>query len=287
MIFCPLGRSPRGRRNLYRGRRHVSVWGAISARAVEPAGAATGGNRQGGDLRAGGGTISYPWGSSSTTGRSPRGRRNPSPHRPSAGQGGAISARAEEPVNDLVRRVGTRGDLRAGGGTDAMSIKGREAEGRSPRGRRNLLSVHDELVIEGAISARAEEPSTERRASYLAGGDLRAGGGTQHRPRCRACSRGRSPRGRRNPLCARRDLDGTRAISARAEEPGVPQSSRSTSRGDLRAGGGTGASIPANASSEGRSPRGRRNLLTVWPDLLRSGAISARAEEPRLGDLGR
>ncbi len=132
--------------------------GAISARAEEPAGRMRFASSKGGDLRAGGGTLQAIAATGRKVGRSPRGRRNPRKTFTGSLWRGAISARAEEPVNGQKVLVAYRGDLRAGGGTQTPEQREHNAAGRSPRGRRNH-HVHSALEEHGgAISARAEEP---------------------------------------------------------------------------------------------------------------------------------
>ena len=177
-----------------------------------------------------------------------------------------------------LRRV----DLRAGGGTACGAALGElRHAGRSPRGRRNRVirlmaaacrgvdlragggAARSALATahpSGSISARAEEPWTVPARPLAQRVDLRAGGGALvDRPGAPRIA-GRSPRGRRS----------------RAS----PRSCDVAARVDLRAGGGTVSMLSRRFTVTGRSPRGRRSRVSAAVAIVRSGSISARAEEP-------
>ncbi len=254
--------------------------GAISARAEEPPQERSTAYDSGGDLRAGGGTFSVRLPKHRATGRSPRGRRNHQYEFDTTMRDGAISARAEEPLQGMERGQERRGDLRAGGGTSLAHLPGVRRSGRSPRGRRNRAAGFLQEQVEGAISARAEEPFAAGSIVVESRGDLRAGGGTGGACTASRSRWGRSPRGRRNPISEPMAAQDDGAISARAEEPrhdGVKIRGRG---GDLRAGGGTQSVGIETSAYEGRSPRGRRNQSYCQRSGGLSRAISARAEEP-------
>ena len=131
-----------------------------------------------------------------------------------------------------------------------------------------------------AISARAEEPPHTGYCLIDTWGYLRACGGTRENPWIPLVYVGLSPRVRRNRTGRSRRAGCRRAISARAEEPGLFPSSRHSRLGYLRACGGTIRMLPFSISSLGLSPRVRRNLCgRKFIDMV-LGAISARAEEP-------
>ena len=181
-----------------------------------------------------------------STGRSPRGRRS---HRRSrrliCARGGSISARAEEPRN-AARPAGRR-------------------QGRSPRGR------------------RSRGPERSRRSSRV---DLRAGGGAFSRQADHwldACNGVDLRAGGGASLGGRDYSSDDGSISAWAEEPQVEVIARCGARVDLRAGGGArrasdagvriGVDLRAGGGAvstretaarvcEGRSPRGRRSLVS-------------------------
>jgi len=135
---------------------------------------------------------------------------------------GSISAWAEEPVLSSSNTAISRVDLRVGGGTLIAIPQRPSSPGRSPRGRRNLVERRIECLLRGSISAWAEEPRQRRRPHCSMRVDLRVGGGTVDRALRKRANKGRSPRGRRNPVAAAADGAGAGSISAWAEEPSTP-----------------------------------------------------------------
>lgn len=71
-------------------------------------------------------------------------------------------------------------------------------------------------------------------------------------------------------------------ISARAEEPGKAACFSWRTGGDLRACGGTEATVDHALDTGGRSPRVRRNHVPLARREFERGSISARAEEHHL-----
>ena len=134
----------------------------------------------------------------SREGRSPRVRRNPRRDGQITRRYGSISARAEEPVLQMQCSFVFWVDLRACGGTPADMAALPNAEGRSPRVRRNLEARRAAGLVRGSISARAEEPAWQRPTGEGSRVDLRACGGTCTRSAAASFISGRSPRVRRN-----------------------------------------------------------------------------------------
>jgi len=172
-----------------------------------------------------------------------------------------------------------------GGGTRLQSSAPSSTTGASPRGRRNHGGLWRQQRPVRRISAWAEEPSRGRRCVGLGWAHLRVGGGTERMRPARVAKPGASPRGRRNLRFRVRPRGKARRISAWAEEPRQPPSSRWQTGAHLRVGGGTAGPFDAVGGLYGASPRGRRNLLAYRADVTGERRISAWAEEPgRRGD---
>ena len=177
-------------------------------------------------------------------GRSPRVRRNLVAPMRCVGAVGSISARAEEPLPALWTAFHSGVDLRACGGTQSGPPKVGLQRGRSPRERRNLEHVGDDLGNDGSISARAEEPLALKPLIYL----------YVSKSQARPTGHGR----RTNRTLA---LQGS--ISARAEEPRKGIGLGLLLRVDLRVCGGTVNPTKRTVASWGRSPRVRRTSATA------------------------
>ena len=132
----------------------------------------------------------------------------------------------------------------------------------------------------GSISAWAEEPAGWFDLEEMCGVDLRVGGGTFQRLCLTRSKEGRSPRGRRNLVGRLERHDERGSISAWAEEPWRRMLRQRSRRVDLRVGGGTESPRSDHFSSQGRSPRGRRNPSVLTSGTAFQGSISAWAEEP-------
>ena len=171
------GRSPRRRRSPHNRFKRSRRLGSISAQAEEP----TAVSRQlvidGVDLRAGGGAVFDFLLTDVLEGRSPRRRRSRTQRGRSASKTGSISAQAEEPPLPMCSNHSFRVDLRAGGGAKTTLEAWLILWGRSPRRRRSQPEPVDVAMIEGSISAQAEEPPGEQVVFASDGVDLRAGGG--------------------------------------------------------------------------------------------------------------
>ena len=154
----PPGPSPRGRgshrRRLpgHRGR------GAIPARAGEPPPNPRHEGLGGGHPRAGGGAPKNASFKPDGKGPSPRGRGSRWRRDGRSRNGGAIPARAGEPL--LRPRPPFRwwGHPRAGGGARRVPLPGTPHGGPSPRGRGSLSEARPNVEAIGAIPARAGEP---------------------------------------------------------------------------------------------------------------------------------
>ena len=110
--------------------------------------------------------------------------------------------------------------------------------------------------------------------------DLRAGGGAERTLRPHYHLAGRSPRRRRSPPEVTVACGEYGSISAQAEEPSRPAVTSVFEGVDLRAGGGAQVKSPRAVFVVGRSPRRRRSPDIGSNALLKSGSISAQAEEP-------
>ncbi len=155
--------------------------------------------------------------------------------------------------------------------------------GASPRGRRNPERAPRDELLDGCISAWAEEPACGARRCSATGVHLRVGGGTSRTRTKKTTGSGASPRGRRNPDGDIILVDLKRCISAWAEEPLRRRMSTRLVRVHLRVGGGTHLRPRGANACSGASPRGRRNPLDHAVPELRRGCISAWAEEPGAG----
>ena len=234
-----MGPSPRGRGNHSNLADHKSSHRAIPARAGEPGQRSSSAGSSRGHPRAGGGTPIWLADHPFAEGPSPRGRGNPLGGIAASRRTGAIPARAGEPQEWLRRSLFLRGHPRAGGGTVADDDPRLTVTGPSPRGRGNLVEGVQVTADEGAIPARAGEPSARRRPCAPSRGHPRAGGGTSAvttlpaeirgpsprgggtwvwKPLTSFC-RGPSPRGRGNLPLDREWLTLAGAIPARAGEP--------------------------------------------------------------------
>src|SRR5215471_18277620 len=132
------------------------------------------------------------------SGRSPRGRRNHYVCRYVGQRLGSISAWAEEPWPRWAHTLGSRVDLRVGGGTQPITRQWRESRGRSPRGRRNPRPKSCGVVYARSISAWAEEPLPLKWLNLLHlsknTSQCETGLRTRREPSCSTRSFGASPR---------------------------------------------------------------------------------------------
>ncbi len=233
------GASPRGRRNRARPAAYGLVVRCISAWAEEPAIGQRRTTSRRVHLRVGGGTTARRCAHRSTSGASPRGRRNPTSRALTSAPHGCISAWAEEPPSSPWTTPTARVHLRVGGGTSPRGHSRTIRQGASPRGRRNPRPCGSRATRSGCISAWAEEPSLLSATEGERRVHLRVGGGTPFASHSTARCRGASPRGRRNPHSASSRADMPGCISAWAEEPCVAGASPGRRTVHLRVGGGT------------------------------------------------
>ena len=214
------GLSPLARRNRQQPAVMPSAQGSISARAEEPSSAFQECVIAGVYLRSRGGTAYPVPGEAQLAGLSPLARRNHYNTDQDAWLQGSISARAEEPSPQRLKRESKRVYLRSRGGTSFISSTSVSIRGLSPLARRNLAFPFRHGVRQRSISARAEEPCRYTAIHSRQRVYLRSRGGTargwQGSPGCG----GLSPLARRNLLCVQGVGFGLGSISARAEEPG-------------------------------------------------------------------
>ncbi len=109
--------------------------------------------------RVGGGTSQGRCSAYAPHGLSPRGRGNPASQRVSTQSRGSIPAWAGEPGCLLLTPLDPTVYPRVGGGTLLLVLRGRAAEGLSPRGRGNQYVARDRVWARGSIPAWAGEPS--------------------------------------------------------------------------------------------------------------------------------
>ena len=275
------GASPRERRNLRKKPLSPVTSRRISARAEEPKRIALLLGQNEAHLRASGGTEGDSIRPTRGFGASPRERRNRDYDHSRDSRPRRISARAEEPRRSTAEKSRGKAHLRASGGTPSPSCTNSTVIGASPRERRNLPLLLDDRAIWRRISARAEEPATQRSHVACLEAHLRASGGTPNDSRRAFPFSGASPRERRNRArrCAMNGYE--RRISARAEEPGLSVLRCGNDGAHLRASGGTEAIKVTAQVLKGASPRERRNPRTQNRRALHRRRISARAEEPR------
>src|SRR5690606_4451558 len=148
-------------------------------------------------------------------------------------------------------------------------------------GRRNLLAWVIKMMLDGRISAWAEEPNSRLSSRIAPRAHLRVGGGTATYSLPPMVILGASPRGRRNHDPGVGRGCGAGRISAWAEEPTWPSERVAPAGAHLRVGGGTSSAATPADPAAGASPRGRRNRGLQVGQRACDGRISAWAEEPR------
>ena len=150
-------------------------------------------------LRERGGTMAKNSASPTSRGLSPRARRNRYGVATDPAGYGPISASAEEPLTTWPQPQRSRAYLRERGGTEGDRPRRRQAQGLSPRARRNPpLKLGGGRCV-GPISASAEEPSPPLSTTNVPWAYLRERGGTGTKRPVRPRIVGLSPRARRNP----------------------------------------------------------------------------------------
>ena len=154
------------------------------------------------------------------------------------------------------------------------------ALGLSPRVRGNHVPGRLWRVNIGSIPARAGEPITWSRRFFRQWVYPRACGGTAAGTSGGQGAGGLSPRVRGNRLNVRLWGIDSRSIPARAGEPPIWPTYRTSGKVYPRACGGTIAREPLFPDTEGLSPRVRGNRLRLTTAQYDHRSIPARAGEP-------
>ena len=275
------GSSPRGRRSLCCGRTIWPFCGFISAWAEESSRRGAQWSTRRVHLRVGGGVYSELLRRLADGGSSPRGRRSLFPCCTQSLYKGFISAWAEESNAGASSKSSTRVHLRVGGGVLVPVTSITMPLGSSPRGRRSRALRVFALLLDGFISAWAEESQSLRRRQARPRVHLRVGGGVRFAGPSSSDGAGSSPRGRRSHARRVLGLAGSGFISAWAEESRRPSREHRRDGVHLRVGGGVATMRQCVCAPPGSSPRGRRSRDWYARREAIAGFISAWAEESR------
>ena len=213
------GLSPRGRGN----HGPASAWAhfarSIPAWAGQPWTCATAHLQPAVYPRVGGATRVSHQAGHRRRGLSPRGRGNPACETLAAELGGSIPAWAGQPDPPPLPLSCNTVYPRVGGATEVKGSVSIDLPGLSPRGRGNLLNLHQFQGHLRSIPAWAGQPDSASREALPKAVYPRVGGATSERSNVSESSMGLSPRGRGNPISPRCPRCSVRSIPAWAGQP--------------------------------------------------------------------
>ena len=237
------------------------------------------------DPRVRGGDPETPRHSARPSGRSPRARGRHRKRDFGRGAKRSIPACAGETKRQRYASRPKRVDPRVRGGDDGVCRYPSATRGRSPRARGRLPASWGSIHRDGSIPACAGETlcQTARRTTRRV--DPRVRGGDDGWSRQRGLTGGRSPRARGRRCCCRYCRRSHRSIPACAGETKPGRTCAPGLKVDPRVrGGDRQADIPYH-KREGRSPRARGRLLSLFRHVETARSIPACAGETRTAIL--
>ena len=210
-------------------------------------------------------------------GSSPRARGAPQPHGHPAGRLGIIPACAGSTLCAAPPNSPNWDHPRVRGEHRARSPPCTSRVGSSPRARGALGSLGHHLVLVGIIPACAGSTSPTTTPRMSSRDHPRVRGEHQTAGRCRAVSRGSSPRARGAPVRGLPQQQGQWIIPACAGSTATRGTCPCTARDHPRVRGEHRATLCPDPGAGGSSPRARGALPARWEGVILGGIIPACA----------